>query len=151
MKNKIRVGSKSEYVIEVNDQGDTISFDINDPELVLKFDNAFYQIQGIQKEIESKEQELKEKEDRKLDGVLTANEREALEFINKKFQDMRDAMDVFLGKGACQKIFGDRNYVNMYEDLIEQLEPHLEKIGINAQRRKDEIKSKYGEQEEDTI
>lgn len=149
--NSIRVKSKSEYVIEVNDNGETISFDLEDTELMLKFNRAVDRIHNIQKYIEEKEKELQEKEDKKTDGILTANEIEIMEITNQAFNDMRIAFDEFLGKGACHKIFGDKNYMTMFEDLIEELEPHFEKMGMNARRFEKEIQEKYQNEDETVL
>ena len=39
--NSIRVKSKSAYIIEVNDKGDTIEFDITDIELPFKLERSY--------------------------------------------------------------------------------------------------------------
>ena len=69
---------------------------------------------------------------------------------------MRAAFDEFLGRGGCQKIFGDTNYMTMYDDLLEAFsEPQedgksvLEHLKINAAQIKQTIISKYGDDEKD--
>lgn len=147
---KIRIKSKNEYVIEVNDNGDTVSFDLTDPELMLKFDRAFNKVKEIEKVYHQKENEINEREvqDEIVEGILTNTEREIQEFAVKCFKDMRVAFDEFLGKNGCQKIFGDKNYMSMYDDLIEQLEPHFKKMGLNAKKLKDEVINKYQDKDE---
>lgn len=151
MKNKIRVQSKNEYVIEVNEKGETISFDMTDPELMLKFDRAINRIRNIQEKAEKKEQEINSREDKDTGSFLTNNERDIQELWVESFKEMRNAFDEFLGKGGCQKIFGEKNYVTMFEDLIDQLKPHFEKMGLNAKKLKDEVIEKYKDKEEDVI
>lgn len=150
---KIRIKSKNEYVIEVNDTGDTISFDLTDPELMLKFDRAFNKVKEIEKVYHQKEKEISEREiqDEIVEGILTNTEREIQEFAVKCFKDMRNAFDEFLGKNGCQKIFGDKNYVSMYDDLIEALEPHFEKMGLNAKKLKKEVIDKYKDKDEEVL
>lgn len=150
---KIRIKSKNEYVIEVNDNGDTISFDLTDPELMLKFDRAFNKVKEIEKVYHQKEKEISEREiqDEIVEGILTNTEREIQEFAVKCFKDMRNAFDEFLGKNGCQKIFGDKNYVSMYDDLIEALEPHFEKMGLNAKKLKKEVIDKYKDKDEEVL
>lgn len=150
---KIRIKSKNEYVIEVNDTGDTISFDLTDPELMLKFDRAFNKVKEIEKVYHQKEKEISEREiqDEIVEGILTNTEREIQEFAVKCFKDMRNAFDEFLGKNGCQKIFGDKNYVSMYDDLIEALEPHFEKMGLNAKKLKNEVIDKYKDKDEEVL
>lgn len=150
-KHSIRVRSKNEYVIEVNDKGETISFDLTDTELMLKFDRALTKINQIQKEIEEKQKELNELKDEKTDSFMTMKEKEEYEMISKAYQDMRNAVDEFCGKGACQKIFGDTNYIEMFNDLFDQLMPHFEAMGMNADKMRKEIEEKYSDKEEDVL
>ncbi len=35
--------------------------------------------------------------------------------------------------------FGNRNYITMYDDLFEQLEPHFEKMKLNAELLKNKF------------
>ena len=46
--NTIRIKNKNEYIIQVNEQGDTISFNLEDPELMLKLDKTYQDIRRIQ-------------------------------------------------------------------------------------------------------
>lgn len=149
--NQLRIKNKNEYVIEVNDNGDTISFNLEDPELMLKFDNALRKIKRIQNNLKADELVLRKQEDKKTDGYLSQNKRKEIELAVKAFKDMRLAMDDFLGEGACQKIFGNSNYATMYDELFEQLQPHFENMKLNAETFKEEIINKYSEDEEDAI
>lgn len=59
------------------------------------------------------------------------------------YKDARRAADTFLGQGACQKIFGNQNYPDMFIDLLKQLTPHFEKMGLATDALKAEIAAKY--------
>ena len=74
-----------------------------------------------------------------------------MEAYRKAFKEMRAAMDCFLGDGACQKIFGDRNYLEMFNDLFDALKPHLEKMEINSQGILERIKAKYGKKDDGVL
>lgn len=150
--NKLRVEKKNVYEIEVNDQGETISFNIEDPSLPLRMEKAFEDIQKISDRCKKELLLIEKKPDKKNKGSLMSNnERENLKLYQKMFKDMRAAMDVFLGEGACQKIFGSEDYLSMYDELFEALKPHFEKIGLNSQSFKKSIESKYGSQDEDVL
>lgn len=136
MANKIRVKSENEYVIDVNDNGDVISFDITDTGLTSRLMKTFEKIDELTKEYETKAVEIDKQEDKPYNDVITQNQYESAKLIDNFYTDARLVMDGFLGKGACQKIFGDKNYLNMFYDLTEALEPHFEKIGINAEKLK---------------
>lgn len=148
--NKLRVAKKNEYAIEVNDDGETISFNIEDPSLPLRAEKAFDEIKKIESNLKAELLIIDKKEDSKGD-ILTRRNRETLEAYDKAFNDMRKAMDQFLGKGACKKIFGDTNYLTMFDDLFEQLTPHFEKMGISATSFIESIKKKYGNDEDEEI
>ena len=52
---QLRIKNKNAYVIEVNDKGETISFNLDDPELMLKFDNALRKIKKIQNDAKAEQ------------------------------------------------------------------------------------------------
>ena len=140
----LRIERKDIYTIEVNDKGETIEFDLVDIELPFKCERAFNEVNRVYRELRAKLVIIEKKEDHRLDGeIMTANEKARLEAHRAAFKEMRVAMDAFLGEGACQKIFGDRNYVEMYDDLFEQLTPHFEKMKLTASGIMDRIKEKY--------
>lgn len=149
--NKIRVVHKNEYVIEVNDKGETITFNLDDPELMLKMDNTLHEINKIQERAKLKQSIIEKHEDKATPGLLSSKEREVIELTVSMFKDMRKAMDQFLGEGACQKIFGDVNYPQMYDDLFEQLGPHFEKMKLNIDTFKKEIVNKYSDEDEEVL
>ena len=147
--NSIRIAKKDIYTIEVNDKGETIEFDLVDIELPFKCERALSEVNRIYKDLKAKLVIIDKKEDHKLNGeVMTANEKATMEAYKIAFKEMRVAMDVFLGEGACQKIFGDRNYVEMYDDLFEQLAPHLKKMKLTTVGITDRIKAKYSQKDD---
>ena len=150
--NSIRIEKKDIYTIEVNDLGETIEFDLVDIELPFKCERALAEVNRIYKDLQAKLVIIEKQEDHKLDGeVMTANEKAKLDAHRTAFKEMRVAMDAFLGAGACQKIFGDRNYVEMYDDLFEQLAPHFEKMKLNTEGIAARIKSKYSKKDDGVL
>lgn len=148
---KLRIDTKKGlYEIEVNDNGDTIIFDTEDIELPFKFNDAFIMTEQISKELKRKELLIKKKE-AKENGFLTNIDEEYRKLMNNAYAQMREAMDKFLGEGGMQKIFGDRNYPSMYEDLLQALEPHMKALGIASAKSVERIKEKYGETDEDVM
>lgn len=150
--NSIRVAKKDIYTIEVNDMGETIEFDLVDIELPFKCERALAEVNRIYKDLKAKMVIIEKKEDYQIDGeIMTVNERAKLEAHRTAFKEMRVAMDTFLGDGACQKIFGDRNYLEMYDDLMEQLMPHFEKMKINTEGISERIKAKYSKKDDGVL
>lgn len=150
--NSIRIEKRDVYTIEVNDKGETIEFDLVDIELPFKCERAMAEVNRIYKELKAKLVIIEKKEDHKLPNeIMTANEKAKLEAHKTAFKEMRVAMDAFLGEGACQKIFGDRNYVEMFDDLFEALAPHFEKMKLNTQGITERIKAKYGKKDDGVL
>jgi hypothetical protein len=150
--NKIRVKSSNIYTIEVNDDGDTIEFDIEDTGLATKMVRTFDKINELIDEYQEKAKEIDARPDepyRKadIDGkektVITKNQYDGAMMVDELYSKARATLDNFLGEGACQKIFGNHNYYSMFEDLTEQLKPHFEKMGLNAQALKTKTVKKY--------
>lgn len=139
---KIRVEKKNIYKIEVNDAGDTIEFDLEDIGLNFKLLKTLREIDRIKKYMKNELAIINKRQD--VPGkYISKNEEDILLLWNKCFKDMRNAMDMFLGEGACQKIFGNRNYIEMFDDLMEQLKPHLEKMKISYKDIREKIEKKY--------
>ena len=147
---KIRVEKKNIYTIEVNDNGDTIEFDLKDIGLNFKLLRALREIDRIQDYMKKELYIINKRQDVK-GKYMSKNEEDTLRLCDKCFKDMRNAMDMFLGEGACQKIFGDRNYIEMFDDLMEQLKPHLEKMKISYNDIKKRIENKYSNKNEKVI
>lgn len=150
--NKLRVAKKNEYTIEVNDNGDTISFNIEDPTLPLRIEKAHEEINKILDNCKGSILVIEKKKDtKKKNAMLSANEKAVLEIYNNTFTEMRKAMDQILGKGGCRKIFGDTNYLTMFDDLFESLEPHFEKMGISTASFIESIKNKYDDSDDEDV
>jgi hypothetical protein len=152
MANKIRVKSSTIYTIEVNDDGDTIEFDISDTGLATKMVKTFDKVNDLIDEYQEKGREIDERPDEPfktavIDGaektLITKNQYDGAQMIDELYSKSRETLDTFLGEGACQKIFGNSNYLSMFEDLSEQLKPHFEKMGLNAQNLKAKTVNKY--------
>ena len=150
--NSLRVERKDIYTIEVNDKGETIEFDLVDVELPFKCERAISEVKRITNDLGAQLVIIQKRQDHKQDGkVMTANEEAVMSAYKKAFKEMRVAMDAFLGEGACHKIFGDRNYIEMYDDLFRELAPHLEKMKINNDGIMERIKNKYGAKDDGVL
>ena len=137
--NSLRVEKKNIYQIEVNDKGEYIEFDVEDIGLRARCYKALDKIKEIEKEYKEKAKKVKSFKD---SAILEAD----------MFEELRNAMDDFLGKGACQKIFGDRNYAEMFNDLLEELtkpreelggKSHFDMIKISADATNKKVMDKY--------
>lgn len=153
---KLRIVRKDIYEIEVNDNGDTICFEMGDVTLPMRLNTAYEEISKIQSRLKQQLAVIGKKQDfKRKNQALTNNQIEIQKAQNQAFADMRNAMDVFLGKGGCRKIFGDSNYLEMYNDLFDELTKkdenglsHLDKMKISSEAIDKRIEEKYGEAKE---
>ena len=147
---KLELAHSGLYEIEVNDNGDTIVLDAEDIELPLKLNKMLEDCEKAEKKaiLQSKVIDKKKVEQK---GLITNHDEEYVKLYKQAYTELRKAIDGFLGEGACQKIFGRRNYLSMWKDLMEALNPHLQKIGALQNNTKDIIAQKYGNNDEDVI
>ena len=147
---KLQLAHSGLYEIEVNDEGETIILDAEDIELPLKLNKMLEDCEKAEKQANLQSKVIDKKEV-KQKGIITNIDEEYVKLYKKAYADIRKAIDGFLGAGACQKIFGDRNYLSMWKDLMEALNPHLQKISVFQNDTKQIIAKKYGENDEDVL
>ena len=140
---KIRVGKEDVYTIEVNDKGECIEFDLLDIELPIRCMNAGKSIEKENKIYNNKLMAL-EKQFKDNPKELMYKKLETDRIYCKK---MREVFDEWLGEGASQKIFGDKNRIGMFEEFYTQLMPYLEKMEIDINKIKDKLISRYQTEE----
>ena len=150
--NSIRVRNKNSYVIEVNDNGDTIEFDITDIELPFKLERAKKMAADAYKWLKAQQVIIAKKQDTVKKGdLMTVKERATLEAYRECFKKMRAAIDEFVGVGGSDKIFGDKNYLEMFNDFMDEMKPHLDKMEIQSIDIRKKIEEKYSTSAEDEI
>ena len=146
----IRVKSKNTYAIEVNDQGECIEFDLTDIELPFRLEAAKKAVHDAGSWLKGQLAVIAKKQDTAKKGdLLSAKERANLEAYRECFVRMRKAIDLFAGEGASRKIFGDHNYLEMFNDFMEQMEPHFEKMMQRGMDIRKNIEAKYGDTAEE--
>ena len=126
------------YILEVNDKGDTIQFDLTDiclPEKILNASENLAKINAKYDEDIMKIEQENYDEEQKARKIMALDKETAIK--------SREIFDSFLGEGACQKIFGDSNYFGMYVELFNQLEPHFDKMIIKSKKAKTRLAEKY--------
>ena len=126
------------YILEVNDKGDTIQFDLTDiclPEKILNASENLAKINAKYDEDIMKIEQENDDEEQKARKIMALDKEAAIK--------SREIFDSFLGEGACKKIFGDSNYFGMYVELFNQLEPHFDKMIIKSKKAKTRLAEKY--------
>lgn len=134
-----------------NDNGDYLEFDLQDISLPFRCMKSLEEYEKIKKYAKNQEIVIMKRDPKVKGKYMSKNSEDILKLWEKCFKDMRKAIDLFLGEGACEKIFKDKNYINMYEDLNEALQPYLEEIGLTYEDTKKRITEKYSKKENDVI
>lgn len=149
---KIRVQNKDVYTIEVNDDGETIEFDLTDIELPFALERAQQKARDVQTWLKGQQVIINKKPDTVKKGeIMTAKEKAMLEAYREAFRRMREAIDEFAGKGASQKIFGAKNYLEMFNDFMTEMEPHFDKMQLKGVDIRKRIEEKYSESASDEV
>ena len=154
MDNKIRIIRKEEdlYRIDISDDGKEIVLDLADIALPLKINRVFNKAQN---NINSTRSKIKVLENRTGNddsvGVMTRFEHDLNQTLVDMYRENRKIMDEVFGEGAIQTLFGDTDYIDMYDDLFELLEPHFDKIELNVEGIKNRLAKKYGKQDTTTL
>lgn len=135
------------YILEVNDKGETIEFDLTDIGLAERIMNASDRILEIDKDYQEKTIKISEEfKDNHVEMV-----RNIIKLEKEKSKEMRTLFDSFLGEGACQKIFGNKDNYGQYALLMDALEPHFSKMELKLDKAKKKLASKYLQQNKDVI
>lgn len=132
------------YILEVNEKGETIEFDLTDINLPDKIMKASENVKKLDEEYMEKIRKVPKDDEEKY-------VKELLEIQKEMFTKMKKEMDSFMGDGACKKIFGEAEYYGMFLDLMEQLEPHFNKMIIKADVAKKRLVEKYMPSKSDVI
>lgn len=135
------------YILEINDNGDTIEFDLTDITLPERIINAGENMENLGKEYSQKEKELLEqyKDD---EETLT---KEYIKLAKEHGQKSRKIFDSFLGEGTCYKIFGEKESLDQYLRLMDALQPHFEKMQIKKEKAQQRLVDKYLNRQSDVI
>ena len=148
----IRVKNRDVYIIEVNDAGDTIEFDLTDIELPFALERSREEARAAAAWLKTQKILIEKQQDTRKNGdVMSSRERAYLDACREYFRRLRHAVDTFVGEGASDKIFGSKNYLEMFADFMEQMEPHIQKMRLTGDGIRDRLAQKYGDKEPDVL
>lgn len=154
-RNILKIGIKDEdgnTKLDSNGKEVYLVFDLEDITTVDRYSKCLElnqkALSNLQKEIViiNKKQDSKDK-----NSYLSKNEKAKVDAMKKYYADTEKAMDLFLGDGGTQKIFGDVRYLTMFDDLAEMLKPIMPKIKINVDSIEKQIKQKYSVKDDDVL
>lgn len=133
------------YKLEVNDKGEYIEFDLADLTLPQRIMEASDRLSKIDGEFQKKALEAEKIKD-SVEKV-----RKQLELDKEYAKEMRSIFDSFLGEGACQKIFGDKERYGQYQRLMDALTPHFNKMKLDIDKAKKRIIDRVKEMQEKDV
>ncbi len=123
---QIRVSKGIE--IGVNDNGDTITLDVNNALFLKKYNAMISTLTKLANEIESIEDDAKTDE-------------EQVEIVTDTMKRITSEIDVLIGENTCKKVFGDIVPLPFAVlEFLEQLNPIIEKY---AKAKSEKINTKY--------
>jgi len=149
----INLAKNGIYKIQVNNKGECIEIDIDDIGTPMKCYESLDKIKELEKNVKEQIQEI-------IDNKSEDADRKITEIENNMFIEMRKLIDNFLGENACQKIFGNRNYYSMFNDLFDELnkkrpelgnKSHFDMMGLEAKTINEKIMKKYQKGKENVI
>lgn len=129
-----------------------LEFDLADIELPLKYNKCINLINKARQNLKLQFIVIDKKQDHREEQLLTANEKAKANAVKQFYKEMEEAMDLFLGQGGTRKYLNGRNpYWEMWDDISEALEPHLDKMKLSITDMTNRIKEKYKVVESDVL
>lgn len=120
--------------IEVNDNGDYITINLNDNDFMDRFFAAYENIQKMGDESTAKEAEIREKH--KDNEAGTELMKDIFALYSEVGRKMKDEVENLFGAGTCKKVFGDITPTfDLYIDFFEQLTPYLREFAAEKTQR----------------
>lgn len=122
-----------------------IEFVLGDVDLPINYNKCITKIEEAKKKLKAQLIVIEKKRDSKRkNALLSTNEEAKVKAIKDYYKQMQDAMDLFLGEGGTAKFLNGRKpYFEMFDDLSEALEPHMNKLKLTMSDMTDRIKNKY--------
>lgn len=153
-RNTLKIGIKDEFGKEKKDENGNllyIEFDLEDIELPLKYNKCEFLIRKAKQDLKFDLLIINKRQDVKGKYLLSKNEEEKIKATKKYYKTMEEAMNLFLGEGAVDKIFGKKRYYEMFDDLAEQLEPIMPMLSDNLANITKKVTEKYKNETDDVL
>lgn len=162
MDNYINIKKRDTLRIGLKDENGNVKLDKDGHEVFIEFDlEGINLIDNYSKAIELSEKAgktlqselviINKKEDVKINDYLTRNQKAKMDALKKYYKTIEDAMNLFLGEGGFDKIFGKSRYLTMLDDLSDMLEPIMPLLKVNVDKIQQKIISKYKTHDENVL
>ena len=147
--NIFRVGIQDQ---DGNDTGNILEFDLEDLELPFKAQEAEYQHKKNTEKLKADFVLADKKPEKKGKKLMSSREEEKLRALREFYSQEEKALDLFLGEGGTRKLLNGRKpYYEMFDDILEYLEPTVPKLELHQEDIVEKIKKKYSSKKEDNV
>lgn len=147
--NIFRVGIQDQ---DGNDTGNILEFDLEDLELPFKAQEAEYQHKKNIEKLKADFVLADKKPEKKGKKLMSSREEEKLRVLREFYSQEEKALDLFLGEGGTRKLLNGRKpYYEMFDDILEYLEPIVPKLELHKEDIVEKIKKKYSSKKEDNV
>lgn len=153
-RNTLKVGIMDEegnVKVDKNGKEVFIEFDLEDINLPDNYSKCSELIKKSSNVLKMQSTAISKRKDVKGKGIMSKNEEDIQKALREYYKSVENAMDMFLGVGATRKIFGNKRYLTMWDDLNEYLQPILPKLQMNFDSISEQIKKKYNLNEDKTL
>lgn len=128
-----------------------IIFDLEDIETPANYSKCVYKAEKAQDILVQKLAVIEKQQDSKGRGIMTKNEEDKYNALREYYKNVEEALDMFLGKGGTEKIFGKVRYLTMFQDFVDMMKPIMPKLKINSESIQEQIRKKYSQKSESII
>lgn len=142
----LRLGIKDS---EGNDTGNVLEFDLEDTELMLRYQELIEQDKKNRIWINNQLLIISKKQDHKGKKLLSANEEAEIRAVNEFFKKEKDVFDMFLGEGGVDKLLNGRKLG--WTSLKEISKIITKQIGPLFEKRMGDIENKVKELYKDVV
>lgn len=153
--NVYRLGIKDRYGNSKLDKDGNevcLEFDLEDIETPMKYNQCVIKIKKAKENLNNQYIIINKKQDVKSkNGFMSKNEEAKYNAIKQFYKELEEAIDLFIGEGGTNKVFGSRRYITMWDDFNEMIEPFLPKIKINLDEIEKKIKTKYSIEDNEVL
>lgn len=144
--------SKNESVTVLKTKNGDIEIDLTDLntlDSMVRFAENYYKMGA---RIEKKLELAKTKSDKLgKNKILTEKQKYEMQLYKEEIEKAKSEIDLFLGNGSSEKLFGKRMSILMFRDFIEVLSPFIEKAQENAIKAMNETRKKYDISDDDDL
>lgn len=145
-RNTLKIGIKDE---EGKPTGEHLEFDIDNIDYLLQLNKADILHNKNIEYLKGHLVIINKKQDKKGKYILSSNEEEKIKLMQEFYKREMEALDLFLGEGACKKLLnGNKPYIEMFDDFKEMLEPIMPLLHSKTDDIIERVKKKYSKKEE---